>query len=99
MWGVSILFVEIRDIVIPKELQAAMSAEARAARERDARIVLAEVERDIAEMLHDAADVYRQDEVALRLRQMHLPNENMKESGGSVVVPAAYAEGFTDGGK
>ena len=96
IWGVSILFVEIRDIVIPKELQEAMSAEARAEREKDARVMLAEVEEDIAAMLHNASDIYRDDEIALNLRQMHLLNEGIKESKGAVVVPSAYAEGFTD---
>ncbi len=95
-WGVSILSVEIRDIVIPKELQRDMAASAKAEKERDARIVLAEVEQDIATMLHEAAEVYRDDEIALRLRQMHLVNQSLRESGGSVVVPSAYAEGFTD---
>ena len=95
-WGVSILFVEIRDVVIPKELQSDMSAEARAEREKDARIVLAEVEKDIAAMMHEAADIYRDDEVALRLRSMHLLSSGMKESKGTLVVPSAYTEGFTE---
>lgn len=96
MWGVSVLSVEIRNIVIPKDLQEAMSAEARAEREKDARVVLAEVEQDIAAMLLEASKIYREDELALRLRQMHLLNESMKESKGSVVVPSAYAEGFVE---
>ena len=95
-WGVSILFVEIRDIVIPKELQQSMSAEARAERERDARVVLAEVEQDIAAMLHEAADIYRDDDIALRLRSMHLLNEGIKEAGSTMVVPSAYVDGFTE---
>ncbi len=95
-WGVSILFVEIRDIVIPKELQESMAAEARAERERDARVVLAEVEKDIAAMLLEATDLYHTDEMAFKLRQMHLVNESMKESKASMVVPTAYADGFTD---
>lgn len=97
VWGVSVLSVEIRDIVIPKELQLSMSAEARADREKDARIVLAEVEKDIALMLHDASAVYRDDEIALRLRQMHLVSQSLRDSSGSVVVPSSYAEGFVDG--
>lgn len=97
VWGVSILFVEIRDIIIPKELQAAMAAEARAERDRDARMVLAEVEQDIASMLHQASEIYRDDEIALQLRQMHLLNENMKESKGPIVVPSNYADGFVAG--
>lgn len=97
VWGISILFVEIRNVVIPKDLQEAMSAEARAEREKDARVVLAEIEQDIASMLLDAAGIYRKDELALKLRQMHLLNESMKETKGSVIVPSAYAEGFTEG--
>lgn len=95
-WGISVLSVEIRDVVIPRSLQEDMSAEARAERERDAQIVLAEVERDIAEMLHEASDIYRDDECAFKLRQMHLLNQGVKGSGGTLVVPSAYTQGFTD---
>ncbi len=95
-WGVSVLSVEIRDIVIPKELQQDMSTAAKAEREKDARIVLAEVEQDIAAMLHDAAEIYRKDGIALKLRQMHLVNQSLKDSGNSLVVPSAYVEGFTE---
>ena len=95
----SILFVEIRDIVIPKDLQQSMAAEAKAERERDARVVLAEVEKDIAAMLLEATELYRQDEMAFKLRQMHLVNESMKDSKSSLVVPTAYADGFTDLGE
>lgn len=95
-WGISVLSVEIRDVVIPRSLQEDMSAEARAERERDAQIVLAEVERDIAEMLHEASDIYRGDECAFKLRQMHLLNQGVKGSGGTLVVPSAYTQGFTE---
>ena len=93
-WGVSILSVEIRDIVIPKELQRDMAAAAKAEREKDARIVLAEVEKDLAEMLLDATEVYRKDEMAFELRSMHLLSEGVKESNGTLVIPSAYSEGF-----
>ena len=96
VWGVSVLSFEIRDIIIPKDLQLAMSAEARADREKNANIVLAEVEKDIASMLHDASEIYREDDIALRLRQMHLVSKSLRDSGGSIVVPSAYAEGFID---
>ena len=95
-WGVSILFVEIRDIIIPKDLQEAMSAEARADKNRDARISLVEVERDIASMLHDASEIYTNDPIAFKLRQMHLVNESLRESKGSLVVPSSYADGFVE---
>lgn len=97
-WGISVLSVEIRDVVIPRSLQEDMSAEARAERERDARMVLAEVEKDIACMLQDAAEVYGGEDTAFRLRQMHLLNEGVKTSGSAIVVPSAYTEGFTEGG-
>lgn len=95
-WGITILSVRIRDIVIPKELQAAMSIEAQAEREKNARMTLAEVEKDISEMLVDAANVYEGNDVALRLRTMHLLYESVKNSGGTVVIPSAYSEGFSD---
>lgn len=95
-WGVTILSVEIRDIVIPKGLQEAMSAEAQAEREKNARMVLAEVEKDISAMLTDAADIYQDNETALRLRTMHLLYESVKGSGGTVVIPSSYSEGFID---
>lgn len=96
-WGVSVLSVEIRDIIIPKELQCDMAAAAKAEREKDARIALAEVERDVAEMLLEATEVYRKDEMAFDLRSMHLLSEGMKKSNGTIVVPSAYSEGFRRG--
>ena len=98
-WGISVLSVEIRDVVIPRPLQEDMSAEARAERERDARMVLAEVEKDIASMLQEAADIYGGEDTAFKLRQMHLLNEGVKTSGSAIVVPSAYTEGFIDGEK
>ena len=95
-WGITVMSVEIRDIVIPAELQEVMSAEAQAEREKNARMVLAEVEKDISSMLVDAAENYEDNEVALRLRTMHLLYESVKGSGGTVVIPSAYSEGFTD---
>ena len=96
LWGITILSVEIRDIIIPQGLQEVMLVEAQAEREKNARMLLAEVERDISEMLMDAAQVYEKSEVALRLRTMHLLYESVKGSGGTVVVPSAYSEGFND---
>ena len=93
-WGITVVSVEIRDIVIPKELQAAMSRQAPAERERDARLILAEVERDISDMYLDAATTYGQPDKALQLRTMNLVYDSVKEHGGMVVVPSAYSEGF-----
>lgn len=96
-WGISILSLEIRDIIIPKELQQGMAAAARAEREKEARIILAEVEHDVAEMLLNATKVYREDEMAFELRSMHLLSEGVKESSGTLVIPSAYSEGFRRG--
>lgn len=93
-WGISVISVEIRDVVIPKDLQPAMAVEATAVREKEARIVLADVEKDIATMLHQASSVYKNDPTAFELRKLHLLNEGVKDSNGTIVVPSPYAEGF-----
>ena len=95
-WGVTINDVEIRDIRMPQELQNAMSAEAQAQQERNARVVLAEVEKDISDMLADASEAYRDNAEAMKLRTMHLAYESVKKSGGTLVIPSAFSEGFTD---
>ncbi len=95
-WGIAIIGVEIRDIVIPKELQDAMAMESIAERERNARMVLAEAEHDISEMLADAGDVYANAPEAMKLRTMHLAYDSVRKSGGTLVIPSAFSEGFTD---
>ena len=86
--------MEVRDIVVPRELQASMAAGAIAARERDARMTLAEAEADISAMLRDASATLEGDPDALRLRTMHLAYESVKQSGGTLVIPSAFSEGF-----
>lgn len=95
-WGIDIIDVEVRDIVVPRELQSSMAAGAIAARERDARMTLAEAEADISAMLKDASSNYEGDAEAMRLRTMHLAYESVKQSGGTLVIPSAFSEGFTD---
>lgn len=97
-WGVDIISVKVRDIVIPEELQEAMSLEAQADRERSARMAVVGAEADIAEMLKDAAEVYGDPDAAMRLRAMLMQYETVKKSKGSVVtVPSAMSDGFVDG--
>ena len=96
-WGITVIDVEVRDIVVPKDLQAAMAAEAIATRERNARMILAEAEGDISAMLKDASANYDGDAEAMRLRTMHLAYESVKQSGGTLVIPSAFSEGFTEG--
>lgn len=96
-WGITVLSVEIRDIVVPEELQDALSREAQAERERNARVMLAEVEKDISEMFVDAADVYAKNSDAMRLRAMSLAYEGICESGGVVLAPSDLADAFKVG--
>ena len=93
-WGITIVSVEIRDIEIPADLQEALSAEARAEREYNARIILAEVEKEVSEMFVDAARTYKKEDAALQLRAMSFVADSVKEKGGLVVVPSALSEAF-----
>ena len=93
-WGVDIISVKVRDIVIPDELQESLSAEARAERERREGILR---EAELAEMLAEAARVYGDPEAALKLRTMLMQYDTVKKSKGTVVtVPTAMSDGFTD---
>jgi len=95
-WGITITSVEIRDIIVPAELQNALSREAQAERERNARVLLAEIEKDISEMFVEAAGVYDQNPRAMQLRTMNLIYESVKDKGGLVIAPSAFAEGFNN---
>ena len=93
-WGITVLSVEIRDIIIPKELQGVMSLEAQAECRKNARIALMEAERDVSAILQEVAETYSHDDIALSLRKMHLTYEGMQDNGSSLVVTSAYSEGF-----
>lgn len=95
-WGITVLSVEVRDILLPKELQDVMSLEAQAEQRKKARIILMEAEQDICEMLGEMSDTYTRNDAALRLRSMHLLYESVRETGGTVVVPSSFSEGFGD---
>ena len=95
-WGITVLSVEVRDIVLPKELQDIMSLEAQAEQRKKARIILMEAEQDISEILGEAGESYDENDAALRLRAMHLLYESVRETGGTVVVPSSFSEGFGD---
>lgn len=95
-WGITVLSVEVRDILLPKELHDAMSLEAQAEQRRKARIILMEGEQDVADMLDGIGRVYESNDEALRLRSMHLLYESVRETGGTVVMPSSFSEGFGD---
>lgn len=87
-WGITVVSVEIRNIIVPQELQDALSKEAQAEREKNARILLAEVERDVSELLVEAAEVYERNEKALQLRTLGVVSESTKKNGGLVIAPS-----------
>ena len=90
-WGVGIRSVEIKDVGIPAGLQDAMSSQAQAEREKQARVTLASAEQAIAEQVVLAAEVYGRNPVALQLRQMNLLYEMNKERGATVLIPTDMA--------
>ncbi len=86
-WGVTVQSVEIRDVKIPGGLEDAMSRKAQADREREARLILAETEFQVAEEMHRASEVYQDDPTALQIRAMNMTYESIKERGALMVVP------------
>lgn len=97
-WGVTVSSVEMRDVVIPGALQDAMSREAQAAREKQARIILGQAEVEIAQSFHDAAKMYHDDPTALHLRAMNMLYEGLKEKGALMLVPSSAVESMGMGG-
>ena len=95
-WGITVLSVEIRDIVVPEALQEAMSLEAQAEQRKKARIILMEAEQSISEMAKEVGEAYDDNDSALAIRRMHLMYESVRDTGGTVVVPSSFAEGFGD---
>jgi regulator of protease activity HflC (stomatin/prohibitin superfamily) len=88
-WGVTVNSVEIRDIVIPQDLEDAMSRQAQAERERQARVILGESEKQIAASFFEASKVYVDNPTALHLRAMNMLFEGLKEKGALVIVPSS----------
>lgn len=97
-WGVTVQSVEIRDIVIPAALEDAMSRQAQAERERQARVILGESEKQIAASFRAAAEVYGNSPTALHLRAMNMLFEGLKERGALVIVPSSAVETMGLGG-
>jgi regulator of protease activity HflC (stomatin/prohibitin superfamily) len=91
-WGVTVNSVEIRDIVIPQELEDAMSRQAQAERERQARVILGESEKQIAASFAEAAIAYKDNPTALHLRAMNMLFEGLKEKGALVIVPSSAVD-------
>jgi regulator of protease activity HflC (stomatin/prohibitin superfamily) len=96
-WGISVMSVEIRDVVIPPALEDAMSRQAQAEREKLARVILADAEVEIASKFQKAAGQYAANDVAIQLRSMNLLYEGMKEKTTLMVVPSGLMESMNTG--
>ena len=97
-WGITIQSVEIRDVRIPSELEDAMSRQAQAERERQARIILGTAETEISDKFAKASEVYQTNPTALHLRAMNMLYEALKEKGSMVIVPSTAVETMGLGG-
>src|SRR3972149_4996395 len=97
-WRVTVQSVEIRDVVIPQELEDAMSRQAQAERERQAGVILGESEKQIAGSFADASQSYRNNPTALHLRAMNMLFEGLKEKGALVIVPSSAVDTMNLGG-
>jgi len=97
-WGITVQSVEMRDIVIPDSLQDAMSREAQATREKQARIILGEAEVEIARLFDEASRSYQDNPTALHLRAMNMLYEGLKEKGALMLVPSTAVESMGMGG-
>ena len=97
-WGITVQSVEIRDIVIPQDLEDAMSRQAQAERERQARVILGESEKQIADSFAEASKSYINNPTALHLRAMNMLFEGLKEKGALVIVPSSAVDTMNLGG-
>jgi len=97
-WGIVVKSVEIRDVTIPSALQDAMSREAQAERERQARVILGAAEAEIAHSFAEAALSYADNPVALHLRGMNMLYESVKERGSTIIVPSSAVDSMNLGG-
>jgi len=97
-WGVSAISVEIRDVAIPSALQDAMSRQAQAEREKEARVILGSAEQLVAQKFLEAANIYAQNPAALQLRAMNIIYESTKERGATILIPSAMVDCMNPGG-
>jgi regulator of protease activity HflC (stomatin/prohibitin superfamily) len=97
-WGINVISVEIKDVLIPPALEDAMSMQAQAERERQARVILGDSERQVAEKFGEAAKTYANDPIALHLRAMNMLYEGLKDNATIVIVPSTAVETMQLGG-
>jgi regulator of protease activity HflC (stomatin/prohibitin superfamily) len=91
-WGVNVISVEVRDVLIPSGLENAMSMQAQAERERQARVILGDSERQVAQKFEEAAATYAENPTAFHLRAMNMLYEGLKQNSTIVIVPSSAVE-------
>jgi regulator of protease activity HflC (stomatin/prohibitin superfamily) len=97
-WGINVISVEVKDVLIPSGLEDAMSMQAQAERERQARVILGDAERQIAEKFTEAGKSYEHNPIAFHLRAMNMLYEGLKENSTIVIVPSTAVESMQLGG-
>lgn len=97
-WGINVISVELKDVLIPSSLEDAMSMQAQAERERQARVILGDSERQIAEKFEQAAKTYVDNPTALHLRAMNMLYEGLKQNSTIVLVPSTAVDSMQLGG-
>jgi regulator of protease activity HflC (stomatin/prohibitin superfamily) len=97
-WGINVISVEVKDVLIPQALENAMSMQAQAERERQARVILGDSERQVAEKFGEAAKTYQHNPVAFHLRAMNMLYEGLKQNSTIVIVPSTAVESMQLGG-
>jgi regulator of protease activity HflC (stomatin/prohibitin superfamily) len=97
-WGINVKSVEIRDVRIPVALQDAMSRQAQAERERQARVILGSAEAEVARKFVEASETYANNPIALHLRGMNMLYESVKEHGTTIIVPSSAVDSMNLGG-
>jgi regulator of protease activity HflC (stomatin/prohibitin superfamily) len=97
-WGIKVISVEVKDVLIPSGLENAMSMQAQAERERQARVILGDAERQIAEKFAEAGKAYEHNPIAFHLRAMNMLYEGLKENSTIVIVPSTAVESMQLGG-
>jgi len=97
-WGINVISVEVKDVLIPSGLEDAMSMQAQAERERQARVILGDAERQIAEKFEEAGKHYEHNPIAFHLRAMNMLYEGLKQNSTIVIVPSTAVESMQLGG-
>jgi hypothetical protein len=97
-WGINVISVEVKDVLIPQALENAMSMQAQAERERQARVILGDSERQVAEKFVEASRIYANDPIAFHLRGMNMLYEGLKQNSTIVIVPSSAIETMQLGG-